>query len=54
MIGTVGTIKGRQGTFLTFLTDNLVFFKIIGQKIKEIARYYSRNLRNILTFGGGG
>ena len=38
MIGTIGTTKGRQGTFLTFLTDNLVFFKIIGQKSQKNAR----------------
>ena len=29
-------------------------FKIIGHKTKKSAQSYRRNLRNILTFGGGG
>ena len=34
-IHTIGTIKGRQGTFLTFLTDS-VFLRLSDKKVKKM------------------
>ena len=38
-----------QGTFLNFLPIIYCVFKIIGQKSQKNARYYKRNLKNILS-----